>query len=285
MPTSNGTIVPLVNTYLQSTCGLPACSDALVTNTTQQVLSACSTDLSNFGISNNTVQIIMHAYPTARKIVCLSTNSTQLSNSTTVGFNSTSNSTLCPIAFLDEVQSYLGVPLSTRYLTSLVLGGNATAYNAIKTVVNNRTLTQHFVCNDCVNAAVDIVLEDYPQLETTKFSLGNSSLASNLNSTSYTLGQFYQGLCGVPVGANVSLPASINETAFNVTVGTNKTSGAIGSGATPTKSSLTSSTGRVSSSIASILPVSGVSSAASAASTAVAARSVQEAKKRFVRWE
>ncbi|KAJ9108897.1 hypothetical protein QFC21_000218 [Naganishia friedmannii] len=279
---NNGSIIPQVNTYLQSTCGMPACSEALITNTTQQVLSSCSTDLSNFGISNNTVQIIMNAYPTARKIACLSTNSTMLSNSTTVGYNATSNSTLCPITVLDQVQAYLGVPLSTRYLTSLVLGGNSTAYNAVTQVLNNRTVAAKLACNDCVHAAVDIVLEDYPRLENASFSVGNSSWLSG-NGTSTTLPKSYQSLCGVSVGANASLPKSINETAFNTTIGgmnstrsMNMTSSSI-MGASST--AMASATG-----VASILPVSSVASAASTA-TGVAARSVQEAKKRFVRWD
>ncbi|KAJ9125240.1 hypothetical protein QFC22_000195 [Naganishia vaughanmartiniae] len=277
---NNGSIIPQVNTYLQSTCGLPACTDALITNTTDQVLSSCSTDLSNFGISNNTVRIVMNAYPTARKIACLSTNSTTLSNSTTVGYNATSNSTLCPVTVLDNVQAYLGVPLSTRYITSLVLGGNSTAYNAVTAVVNNRTIAAKLACNDCVQAAVDIVLEDYPTLENQSISVGNSSSWLSGNGTSTTLPKIYQGLCGVPVGANASLPKSINETAYNTTLGTssskNSTSSSI-TGATSTAKA--SATG-----IASILPFSSVASAASTA-TGVAARSAQEAKKRFVRWD
>lgn len=281
---NNGSIIPQVNTYLQSTCGMPACSDALITNTTQQVLSSCSTDLSNFGISNNTVEIIMNAYPTARKVACLSTNSTMLSNSTVVGYNATSNSTLCPITVLDQVQAYLGVPLSTRYITSLVLGGNSTAYNAVTEVLNNRTVAAKLACNDCVQSALDVVLEDYPQLENTSIRVGNSSWLSG-NGTSTTLPKSYKNLCGVTVGANATLPKSINETAYNTTIGKNSTSSSMnmtsssimGVGATST--AMASATG-----VASILPVSSVASAASTA-TGVAARSVQEAKKRFVRWD
>jgi hypothetical protein len=281
---NNGSIIPQVNTYLQSTCSMPACSDALITNTTQQVLSSCSTDLSNFGISNNTVRTIMDAYPTARKIACLSTNSTTLSNSTTAGYNATSNSTLCPIAVLDQVQAYLGVPLSTRYLSSLVLGGNSTAYNAITAIVNNRTVAAKLACNDCVHAAVDIVLEDYPQLENASFKVGNSSWLSG-NGTSTTLPESYQSLCGVSVGANASLPKSINETAYNTTIGTNSTSSSINMTSSSIVGVGASSTGSASATgIASILPISSVASAAPTA-TGVAARSAQEAKKRFVRWD
>jgi hypothetical protein len=273
LTSNNGTIIPLVNTYLQSVCSSPACSNATIQNTTQQVLTSCATDLSNFGISQNIVEIVMNAYPTARKVVCLSTNSTMLSNSTTAGYNATSNSTLCPTALLDQFQTYLGVPLSTRYIQSIVLGGNATAYNTITNIANNKTIATKFACNDCVTAAVDVVLQDYPVLQNTTFSLGNSPLVANLtssnstssnstssNSTSskYTLGEFYQGLCQVPVGANISLPASIMETAVGV--------------------NLTSSMNSTSTSTASF-------SAASSGPTGMAARSAQEAKKRFIRWD
>lgn len=273
---TNGSIIPQVDTYLRSICSTPACSDALIDNTTQQVLTSCETDLKNFGIPENVVQIAMDAYPTARKVVCLSTNSTLLSNSTTVGYNATTNSTLCPTALLDDVQSYVGVPLSTRYLSSLVLGGNATAYNTILQIVNNQTIAKQFACNDCVHAAVDVVLEDYPQLENQTFSLGNSSLAQNVTSSRYTVGQFYEGLCGVPVGSNASLPKSINETAYNTTIGSNATSSHI-----PSATASSSATG-----VASILPVASSATAAiSTASANVAGRSVQIAKKRFVRWD
>lgn len=272
LTSTNGSIIPQVDTYLRSICSTPACTDALIDNTTQQVLTSCATDLKNFGIPENVVQIVMDAYPTARKVVCLSTNSSDLSNSTTVGYNATTNATLCPTALLDDFQSYVGVPLSTRYLSSLLLGGNATAYNTILEIGNNQTVAQQFACNDCVHAAVDVVLEDYPQLENQTFTIGNSPLASNLTSSNYTLPQFYEGLCGVPVGANVSLPESINSTAFNTTVGANTTSAAIPS-ATPSVTGM-----------ASILPVESATSAAASA-TGVAGRSVQAAKKRFVRWD
>lgn len=258
---TNGSVIPEVNSYLQSTCAMPVCSNSTIQNTTQQVLSACSTDLSNFGLPQDVLVTAMNAIPTARKVLCLSTNSTQLSNSTTIGYNSTTNSTLCPTALLDDFQSYLGVPLSTRYIQSIILGGNATAYNTITNIANNKTVAAKFACNDCVHAAVDVVLEDYPQLENATFSLGNSPLVSNLTSSNYTVGEFYQGLCGVPVGANVPLPASINETAY----GTNLT------GSTSTSKNATSW------STASYSPM--------ASATGVASRSAQQAKKRFVRWD
>lgn len=262
---TNGTIIPEVNTYLQSVCSTPACTNATIQNTTQQVLTSCATDLSNFGISQNIVEIVMNAYPTARKVVCLATNSTQLSNSTVAGYNATSNSTLCPTALLDQFQTYLGVPLSTRYIQSIILGGNATAYNTIVNIANNKTVATKFACNDCVTAAVDVVLQDYPQLQNTSFSLGNSPLvanstSSNSTSSKYTLGEFYQGLCQVPVGANVSLPASIMETA----VGVNLTGPASSSNSTSTSTA---------------------SFSALASATGMAQRSAQEAKKRFVRWD
>lgn len=275
LSSTNGSIIPQVDTYLRSICSTPACSDALIDNTTEQVLTSCATDLSNFGIPQNVVRIAMDAYPTARKVVCLSTNSSMLSNSTTVGYNATTNSTLCPTALLDDVQAYVGVPLSTRYLSSLLLGGNATAYNTILQIANNQTVAQKFACNDCVHAAVDVVLEDYPQLENKTFSLGNSPLATNVTGSNYTVGQFYEGLCGVPVGSNVSLPMSINETAYNTTIGANATSAAL-----PSSTASSSVTG-----MASILPIASSASSAVATATGVAGRSVQIAKKRFVRWD
>lgn len=65
-------VLPNVNDYLSSLCAAPACTPEVINNATQTVLSGCSTELSRFGISNGTVETIMGAYSTARKVACLS---------------------------------------------------------------------------------------------------------------------------------------------------------------------------------------------------------------------
>lgn len=70
---SNGSIVPSVENWLDSICTSNPCSNSTLQNATQTILSQCSTDLQKFGLTNETVQIIVQSYPLAREVVCLKT--------------------------------------------------------------------------------------------------------------------------------------------------------------------------------------------------------------------
>jgi len=255
---NQSSIVPDIDTYLRGICSSAPCSNATIQNATLSIGEACSTELSYFGITNETLADITGAYPTAREVVCLSTNATS-SNSTTVkpthgnwthGIplhhnatdNTTTNSTLCPTSFLTQVENFLGVPLTNSFVDTLLVGANATAYNQVVSVFQNVTILQSFVCTDCVIGAVDVVLQNYPQLTNKTFTLpgsnwtlpgsnltfpgyhstGNYSLPGNASlptsASEYTIVQLFGNVCNATVGPNVTLPSSLNETAFNTTL-------------------------------------------------------------------
>ncbi|EAL19751.1 hypothetical protein CNBG3790 [Cryptococcus deneoformans B-3501A] len=78
---SNGSIVPSVENWLDSICTSNPCSNSTLQNATQTILSQCSTDLQKFGLTNETVQIIVQSYPLAREVVCLKTTDPFTGNS------------------------------------------------------------------------------------------------------------------------------------------------------------------------------------------------------------
>lgn len=227
---TNSSIIPQVDAYLTTLCGMPACSNATIQNVTMSVAGACSTELSYFGINNSTLSTIMNAYPTAREVACLSTSNKNLTsyNSTMSMTNSTNstNSTLCPTTLLYSIQSFLGMPLTNSYIDSLLLGGNSTAYNQVLSLVSNSTVLKKFACTDCVVAGVDVVLENYPKLANTTFMLPANNVTNSTNATSFTLESLFLGVCNVTVGPNVTLPMSIKESAFNTTLPFNMSSSA-----------------------------------------------------------
>lgn len=79
---SNGSVVPSVENWLESICTSNPCSNSTLQNATQTILSQCSTDLQKFGVTNETVKVIVQSYPLAREVVCLKTTEPFTSNST-----------------------------------------------------------------------------------------------------------------------------------------------------------------------------------------------------------
>jgi hypothetical protein len=225
-------VIPNINDYLTGLCSADACNQTTIDNATELVTTACATDLSRFGVTEDVVRFVMNAYPTAREVACLSTNDTELvnANGTSMTSNSSSNSsTFCPTALLYKAQDYLGANFTNSYIDSLILGANATAYQQILAVPRNGSLLTEFGCNDCVAAGLEVVIRDYPQLENKTFQLDASNVEeytnytlSGLNQTerdnnTWTVARLYEGFCDVDVLANSSLPASINSTAYNST--------------------------------------------------------------------
>lgn len=214
-------------------------------------------------------------------------NMTMPTNGTSTPMPMMSNETaFCPIELLAYIQNVTGAELSNNYIDSLLLGANATAYNQLISLATNATIEQQFLCNDCLRASVDVVLQDYPMLANYTFSvasipfLNNVTQAANMSS-SFNVSSYYNAVCNATIGPNATLPTSVNETAFNTT---------IYGLANSTMSNATSSTVMSSMMSASSMPtpvpqvVSSVASeATSVVSTAVASSTA--AAKRFVKWE
>ncbi|CAD6568441.1 MAG: hypothetical protein TREMPRED_004540 [Tremellales sp. Tagirdzhanova-0007] len=201
---SNGSIVPPLDTYLGEICSSAPCSNETLTNATQTIMSGCASDFSKFGLSNSTVMDVFGLYPMAREVACLKTtlpfNGTNatipISNST---YNST-NGTFCVTSVLTEVSAYLGVNLTNSFVDTVILGGNATALQSLEMIPPSA------LCSDCVFAALDLVGQEYPQV-------GMINLSSN-----YTVGMYLNGTCnatGFNYTTNGTLPLTIQEVAFN----------------------------------------------------------------------
>lgn len=254
---SNTSVIPNVNDYLVDLCAAEACDPEVITNATRSVQSSCATDLARFGISNGTVDTVMGAYDTARKVACLSTNDTQLTetnmmdNSTMANSTADTNSTLCPTALLYQAEQYLGVNFTNTYIDSLLLGANATAYRQLLAVPQNSTIVEGLVCNDCIAASLQVILSDYPQLEDLTFNISSETVEQYVNVTlsqngtgpansTWNISSVYQGVCDVQVNSSSPLPASINQTAYNTTEPMmNMTSTAVPSIATASASTVT----------------------------------------------
>ncbi|WVR09416.1 hypothetical protein IAU60_006483 [Kwoniella sp. DSM 27419] len=224
--TTNGSIIPVVDDYLDVFCSSAPCSNTTIANATQSVLSGCGSDLSTFGITNQTLEFVMAQYPLARDVLCLKTsepfngtekyetNSTMASNATSAGNSSQStNGTFCATSLLAEFASYMGTNLTVSDVITDALGGNATALQTIKSIPPS------VLCNDCIFAAFSLVEEQYPQLG--NITIGNSTLnsflegtcnaTSSANSTSST-NESYE------ISTNGTLPSSITESAVNSTL-------------------------------------------------------------------
>ncbi|WWD19256.1 hypothetical protein CI109_103714 [Kwoniella shandongensis] len=225
--TTNGSVIPSIDNYLSTICSSAPCSNETLTNTTQTILEGCSSDLSNFGITNQTLEYVVELYPLAREVLCLKTsdpfkaNSTASANSTTptsanatVSSNSTSsynttNGTFCATSLLTELSSYLGAPLTTSYITNAALGGNATVVQRLQSIPPSA------LCDECIFAALDLIEQELPFVG--NISVGNSTLNTYLN-----------GQCksdNLTISTNGTLPTNITITASNSTFSYNITAG------------------------------------------------------------
>ncbi|WWC63526.1 uncharacterized protein I303_106129 [Kwoniella dejecticola CBS 10117] len=222
--TSNTSIIEPMENYLDAFCSAQPCSNATLTEATQTIINGCASDLSQFGVTNQTVEWAIAQYPLARDVLCLKTsdpftsnstssssaNSTSASssaNSTTSTNSTSSNGTFCAVSLLTELQSYLGEDLTPTNIATTALGGNSTALDNIKSIPPTA------LCDECIFGALSLVEEQYPQL-------GNITVVGN-----YTLNQFLETTCnkttsaeGLTISNNGTLPTNVTESAVNSTL-------------------------------------------------------------------
>ncbi|WWC71356.1 uncharacterized protein I206_105311 [Kwoniella pini CBS 10737] len=222
--TSNASIIAPVGTYLDTFCSSQPCSNQTLTAASQQIISGCASDLTKFGITNQTVEWAIAQYPLARDVLCLKTTNPYVGNSTTnatssamnttsltnssSSTNSSSNGTFCATSLLTELQSYLGEDLTPTNIATIALGGNSTGLDKIKSIPPTA------LCDECIFGALSLVEEQYPQL-------GNITVVGN-----YTLNQFLETTCnkttsgssGFIISNNGTLPTNITESAINSTL-------------------------------------------------------------------
>ncbi|KAK4686433.1 hypothetical protein P7C73_g3688, partial [Tremellales sp. Uapishka_1] len=215
---SNGSIIPGIDAYLETTCIGAPCSNETLVNATQTILTGCATDIASLGLSNTTLteigEYIVSGYPVAREVACLKTstpyNATNASIPITNATYNLTNGTFCATSLLTELSSFLGANLTDTYVETALLGGNATTVQLLKEIPYST------LCSDCIFAAADLIEESYP-------FLGNYSISNNV-----TIVQLLDGTCnaaGFNVTSNGTLPSTISEIAVNSTYSYNVTAG------------------------------------------------------------
>ncbi|ORY35823.1 hypothetical protein BCR39DRAFT_512413 [Naematelia encephala] len=214
---TNDSVLPPLDSWITDLCQVDPCSNETLTNVTSSLIAGCSSDLTNFGLSNDSISELVGFYPLAREVLCLKTvqpysapNATIPSNYT--GYNST-NGTFCVTSELTKFSTYLGANFTVGYLTTLALGGNASALMSIDALP---TISPTTFCSDCIFSAVDLIEQGYPKF-------GNIVLNSTAN---VTLDQYLDGSCsiyGYNTTTNGTLPLTIDEVAFNSTYAYNVT--------------------------------------------------------------
>lgn len=204
---TNGSIIAPFDAYLTTVCSEDPCSNALLNSAAQQVLTGCSSDLSNFGIGNSEVLEAFGLYPLAREVACLKTTEPMSFANASIPVNSTAynstNDTFCFTDLATDLSGYLGVNLTNSYLDTLAPGGNVTALRTLSSI------SPTALCSDCVYAALDLVYTEYLQLGSIP-----------LNSQNVTLNTFLSGTCasqGFNATINGTLPDTIYLAAENST--------------------------------------------------------------------
>ncbi|OCF32671.1 hypothetical protein I316_05592 [Kwoniella heveanensis BCC8398] len=288
--TAPGSILEPIENYLDTFCASEACSNETIANATQSVLQGCGSDLTNFGVTNRTVEWAMAQYPLARDLLCLKTtdpftadNATVSANTTSASStNSSSNGTFCATSLLTELQSYLGTNLTVTSIITDALGGNATALQTIKSIPPSA------LCNDCVFAAISLVEEQYPQLG--NVSIGNTTLngflegtCNSTSSSNSTSSETYE------ITTNGTLPDSIVEGASNSSLSSANTTAPLNNVSFPTQLLSTAASAASTYTASLVSQVSGASASRSAVitgatSAAAAATPSNNARALKMRW-
>ncbi|KAI0790646.1 hypothetical protein C8Q75DRAFT_96038 [Abortiporus biennis] len=157
---ADASLVGPINNWLTGLCSQAACSNDTLSAIVTNITSGCSSDLQSAGVGTvNTQQlipIVQQAYPTVRKIACLT--DTQNSKG------------LCVTETLTSLEGQVGT-LSTNAIQSLaqqISQGNLP------------NVSSSTICTDCTKAAYNIINTDYPSLIN---SNANSSVAQTCGSS------------------------------------------------------------------------------------------------------
>ena len=210
--TTNGSIIPPVNNYLEQICSSSPCNSTVLNQTASAISENCGSDLEQFGISSDYVEEIIGYYDLARDVVCLKNeNDEVLSNATiplnstmfnstassnmTSGSNSTTNGTFCLTELALNVTGYLGVNLTNSYIDTLLLGGNYSALQALENIPPTA------ICSDCIFAAVNLINEENPGFgEIVVNRTGNVTINDYLDNTCSAQGYNATGNGTLPEG-------------------------------------------------------------------------------------
>ncbi|ORX38299.1 hypothetical protein BD324DRAFT_620334 [Kockovaella imperatae] len=201
---SNSSIVPTVDSYLSTICSSDPCTNTTLTSVADSIIQGCASDLTKFGVDNQTVRDMIDLYPLAREVVCLKTEDPESLNNATIPLDSTAynttNGTFCVTELLTDLSGYIGANLTTKYIETVVLGGNGSALQILEHVPIEA------ICTDCIFAAIDVVYTEYP-------AIGNYSVGKNM-----TIDGWLNMTCpAYNTTTNGTLPASIDEVAANST--------------------------------------------------------------------
>ncbi|KAJ8077322.1 hypothetical protein AAF712_004197 [Marasmius tenuissimus] len=135
---SSQSLVDPINTWVNSVCGSPSCSNSTLEFIVNTVTDGCSTELSVLGYDSSQkaqiTEIVKQVYPTARKVVCLQSGNEK-----------------CITKELKAVESSIGT-LSVDNIVKLV---STLSFN-------NQTIPKDVYCSDCTKAAYNAINEDFP---------------------------------------------------------------------------------------------------------------------------
>jgi hypothetical protein len=136
-------IIPNVNSWLTGFCGVPACTNASISNILTTAASGCATDLAAAGVQldsdtlNKVITDVQGAFPTVREIICLTDAS-----STPAQF--------CVTETLTNLQSLFG----TLTLTSIGTD--------IQTLVDQGMIPSSVLCTNCNKESFNIARTQLP---------------------------------------------------------------------------------------------------------------------------
>ncbi|CAL1707910.1 unnamed protein product [Somion occarium] len=141
----NASLVNPIDNWLSGQCSQPQCTNETLANIVSTVTAGCQSDLQSLGFGNlsadEITNVVQMAYPTVRKVACLSNQS---------------NNTLCVTETLNNVQSSVGTLSKTELqsLVSQISGGQLP------------DIPSSTLCTDCTKEGFNIVKTDFPSLVT-----------------------------------------------------------------------------------------------------------------------
>ena len=228
--TANGSVIPAADEWLSSVCSAAPCNTSYIQTTGQKVWSACKSDFGKIGIQEKYFTEGLGLYPTVREIACLKTVApvSESMDNVTVPLDSgafnTTNGTFCVTDLAEQLSGYLGANLTAKYIESVALGGNSSAFNLLKSI------PPAALCTDCVATAYDILEQ--------KVNVSSVSIGSG-----YTVGKFINGTCSnSSTPFNGTLPDTVFEAAPNTTFSSLNSTSSSGSNSTKPLSSTVTGT-------------------------------------------
>ncbi|KAG8711606.1 hypothetical protein FRC08_015698 [Ceratobasidium sp. 394] len=130
-------LIPPIDSWLNTTCAQPACTNATIDAVVGNVTSGCRSDLNQWHVTDEDIETvsgyIKEFYPPAREVACLK--------------DSNASNQFCITESLKKFENSTGMSLTPNNLWNL----SPSLYST------NSTLTKELTCTDCTKAAWNII--------------------------------------------------------------------------------------------------------------------------------